>query len=60
MTIAEILLSGGAVLFGASVVYAVWRTLPNPEDAQPDLALARQFIASTPQEELRKIMSPKD
>ena len=59
MSMIEILLSSGATAFGAGVAYAVWRTLPNPDDAQPDLEAARRFIASTPQKELRNIMAPK-
>lgn len=59
MSVVEILLSSGAVAFGAGVVYAVWRTLPNPDDAQPDMKLVRQFVASTPRKELRNIMAPK-
>lgn len=59
MTTIEILLSCGATAFGAGVTYAVWRTLPNPDDAQPDLEAARRFIASTPQEDLRRVMAPK-
>lgn len=60
MTLIEILLSSGAVIFGISVVIAVWRTLPDPDDALPDLELARKFIAATPQRELRAILEPKD
>ena len=60
MSVVEIVLSGGALAFGASVAYAVWRTLPNPDDAQPDMKLVRQFVASTPQKELRNIMAPRD
>ena len=59
MSVVEILLSSGAVAFGAGVAYAVWRTLPNPDDAQPDMKLVRKFVASTPQKELRNIMAPK-
>lgn len=60
MTLIEILLSSGAVIFGITVVIAVWRTLPNPDDALPDLELARKFIAATPQRELRAILEPED
>lgn len=60
MTLIEILLSTGAVIFGITVVIAVWCTLPDPDDALPDLELARKFIAATPQRELRAIVEPED
>lgn len=59
MSVVEILLSGGALAFGAGVSFAVWRTLPDPQNAQPDMSLVRKFVASTPQKELRNIMAPK-
>lgn len=59
MTVLETLLSVGAVAFGAGVAFAVWRTLPDPRDAQPDMELVRRFVASTPREALRRVMAPE-
>ncbi|MFC0200362.1 hypothetical protein [Paracoccus rhizosphaerae] len=60
MTVVEVVLCSLAVAYAAGVAIAVWRTLPNPADIEPDMKLVAEFIASTPREELRRIMEPKD
>jgi len=38
------------------VAVAVWRTLPDPADIEPNMKFVAKFIASMPIKELPKIM----
>lgn len=59
MTVTDIVLCNGATSYAVGVAVAAWRTWPDPADIEPDMKLVAKFIASTPREELRRIVRSK-